>query len=102
MGLDRIVRETEARNRPREPHGTNRPEGGEGGIVGELATRPHGRASARMVAALTGAGRCSARQVACQHATPAAARDVGETEGRESIPWCAVATECGLAPHPVV
>src|SRR5207248_5744366 len=24
------------------------------------------------------------------------------TEGRESIPWCAAATECGLAPHPVV
>src|SRR5437868_1413944 len=104
--LDWIVRETEARDRPREPHGANRPEGGEGGIVGELATRPHGRVSGRMVAAPTGAGHrvAETRSVpACNASCSTGCReDVGKMEGRESIPWCAAATECGLAPHPVV
>src|SRR6266568_4018832 len=67
-----------------------------------LATRPHGRASGRMVGAPEEQDAARLRQGACQHATRAAARDGGETEGRESIPWCAAATECGLAPHPLV
>src|SRR5437868_6213666 len=61
-----------------------------GGGLDALSWRPEEQDAVRL------------RQGACQHATPAAARRVGETEGRESIPWCAAATECGLAPHPVV
>src|SRR5205807_1262642 len=74
--------------------------GSEGSLGNGVLAVTSGRRA--WVGAPRGAGRCSLRQGACQHATPAAARDVGETEERESLPWCAMATGCGLAPHPVV